>query len=402
MNILQRFIKKLSANQAEPKAKKPTTRLKPVAVRRSISTARQDIADWNSARQQAQSATNPRQYRLQDIYSNISTDALLSSQINNRVEPTLAAPFELVAADGKVDDAATAQLTALPIMQDLIQQIVLSEFYGYSLVEIDTSGLQPELVVLPRQNVDPVNGEYLKNVADSHGIRYRELREYGRFILEFNSGHLGLLNKTVPHALFKKFAQSCWSELCEIYGIPPMVLKTNTQDPEMRQAAQQMLKELGSAARMIIDTTEELSFATATTTNGDVYNNLIRLCNNEMSLIVSGAIIGQDTENGNYSKEQASIDILERLIDSDRRMVEQYMNSTVLPALVAINLLPQAAGALRFRFAATEDAAQLWQMVKDILPYKDVDNKWLTEKFGLPVADKAAMPDQLKVDGFFA
>ena len=74
----------------------------------------------------------------------------------------------------------------------------------------------------------------------------------------------------------------------------------------------------------------------------------------------------------------------------------------MLPALVAINLLPQAAGALRFRFAATEDAAQLWQMVKDILPYKDVDNKWLTEKFGLPVADKAAMPDQLKADGFFA
>ena len=27
----------------------------------------------------------------------------------------------------------------------------------------------------------------------------------------------GLLNKAVPHVLFKKFAQSCWSELCEIY-----------------------------------------------------------------------------------------------------------------------------------------------------------------------------------------
>lgn len=99
-------------------------------------------------------------------------------------------------------------------------------------------------------------------------------------------------------------------------------------------------------------------------------------------------IVGRDTENGNYSKEQASIGILERLIDSDRRMVEQYMNATVLPALVAINLMPQAAASLRFRFAATEDAAQLWQKVKDVLPYKDVDNKWLEEKFGLPVSDK--------------
>lgn len=394
MNIFHRIFG-LKAAEPESKAKKPTSRLKPVAVRRSLSTARQDIADWNAARRAATSPTTPRQYRLQDIYQNCATDALLSSQINNRTEPTLAAPFELVTADGKVDDAATAALNTLPIVTDIIQQIILSEFYGYSLCEIDTTAPQPELVVLPRQNVDIVGGEYLKNVADSHGIRYRELREFGRFILEFNSGHLGLLNKTVPHVLFKKFAQSCWSELCEIYGIPPLVLKTNTQDPEMRDAARQMLEQLGASAKMLIDTTEELQFATGVATNGDVYNNLIRLCNNEISLVVSGAIVGQDTANGNYSKEQASIGILNRLIASDHRMVEQYMNATVLPALVAINLLPAAAANLRFRFAATEDADQLWQKVKDVLPYKDVDNKWLNEKFGLPVADKFADTSEL-------
>ena len=27
-------------------------------------------------------------------------------------------------------------------------------------------------------------------------------------------------------------------------------------------------------------------------------------------------------------------------------------------------------------------------MVKDIMPYKEVDSKWLTEKFGIPVSDK--------------
>ena len=401
MNIFHRIFG-LKAAEPESKAKKPTSRLKPVAVRRSLSTARQDIADWNAARRAATSPTTPRQYRLQDIYQNCASDALLSSQINNRTEPTLAAPFELVTADGKVDDAATAQLCALPFMQDLIQQIILSEFYGYSLVEIDTTTAQPALVVLPRQNVDIIAGEYLKHVTDQHGIRYRELKEFGRFILEFNSNHLGILNKTVPHVLFKKFAQSCWSELCEIYGIPPLVLKTNTQDPEMRDAARQMLEQLGASTKMLIDTTEELQFATGVATNGDVYNNLIRLCNNEISLVVSGAIVGQDTANGNYSKEQASIGILNRLIASDHRMVEQYMNATVLPALVAINLLPAADANLRFRFAATEDADQLWQKVKDVLPYKDVDNKWLNEKFGLPVSDKTATAEQLSANAFFA
>lgn len=103
-------------------------------------------------------------------------------------------------------------------------------------------------------------------------------------------------------------------------------------------------------------------------------------------MLISGAIIGQDTENGNYSKEQSSISILDRLVESDRRMVETYMNTQVLPALAAIGWMPQ--NSCRFRFAAVEDPDKTWQLVKDILPYKDVDNDWLTEKFGIPVKDK--------------
>lgn len=103
-------------------------------------------------------------------------------------------------------------------------------------------------------------------------------------------------------------------------------------------------------------------------------------------MLVSGAIIGQDTENGNYSKEQSSIGMLDRLIESDKRMVETYMNGTILPALAAIGWIPQ--NSCRFRYAAVEDPEKTWQLVKDILPYKDVDNDWLTEKFGIPVKDK--------------
>ena len=138
----------------------------------------------------------------------------------------------------------------------------------------------------------------------------------------------------------------------------------------------------------MIDSEEEFSFAQGTSTNGDVYNNLIRLCNQENSLVISGAIIGQDTENGNYSKEQASIKILDRLINSDRRMVEVYMNSQVIPALVRIGWLPAAAQNLQFRFSTADDSEKLWEMVIGLLPYKDIDNDWLVEKFGIPVSDK--------------
>ena len=44
---------------------------------------------------------------------------------------------------------------------------------------------------------------------------------------------------------------------------------------------------------------------------------------------------------------------------------------------------------LRFRFSASENDTITWQRVTEILPYKDVDNKWIEEKFGIPVSDKA-------------
>ncbi len=354
---------------------------------KSISQARKDIEDWKTARALAKRADDPLQYRLQDLYDEVAEDALLSAQIANREEPTLAAPFELVTDDGTVDDNATAQLRSLPFMQDLVKAILDSELYGFSLVELGADGGKPTLTSILRRNVEPRDGRFYPDSSGGAFVAYRETREYGRWILEFNAGHIGLLNKVCPHMLFKKFATSCWSELCEIYGIPPRIIKTNTQDPQMLNRAEAIARDMGAAASMVLDVNEDFAFAQGVATNGDVYGNLIERCNSEMSLAITGAILGQDTEHGNYSKEKASMQLLDQLIASDRRMVEAYMNNAVLPALEFHGWV-KAAG-LRFRFSASENDTITWQRVTEILPYKDVDNKWIEEKFGIPVSDKA-------------
>lgn len=368
------------------KNKNITPTLSNRVVKKSVYQTRKDIADWKYAQQLALRAEQPKSYLLQDIYTAISNDALLTSQINNRHESTIARPFELVDNNGNVLDELTTQLRAIPVLHDMIKAILDSELFGYSLVELSSVNNVAQMTMINRRNIDHVNGLFYPDTSFDNAIPYRELNEYGKYILEFNSGNLGLLNKTVPHVLFKKFAQSCWSELCEIYGIPPRYVKTNTQDEEMLSRAEEMLRDMGAAAAFVIDTTEEFQFAQGVSTNGDVYANLIRLCNNEMSLLISGAIMGQDTENGNYSKEQAAISILDKLIASDQRMVEVYFNSVVLPAFRKLEWLP--ATECTFRFSNVEDSEKLWTMVKDILPYKEVDSKWMEEKFGIPVSDR--------------
>lgn len=366
---------------------KQTRRIAPATVKKSVSQITRDIADWKRALLQAQRAQDPKFVLLQDLFDDISNDALLTSQINNRHERTIATPFELSSPDGTVNDDLTAQLRNIPFMLDMFKQILDSEMFGYSLIEISTDHGTPTMDAIYRQNIDPVNGRFYPDTSLNGYVAYRETAEFNRWILEFNSGNIGILNKSVPHILFKKFAQSCWSELCEIYGIPPRFIKTDTTNPEMLDRAEMMMRDMGAAAAFVIDTEEEFQFANGANTNGDIYNNLIRLCNNETSMLISGAIIGQDTENGNYSKEQSSISILDRLVESDKRTVESYMNSIVLPAFEHIGLIP-AVKDCKFRFSSVDNPDKMWQLVKDILPYKDVDSKWLTETFGIPVSDK--------------
>lgn len=269
-----------------------------------------------------------------------------------------------------------------------------SIYYGYNLIELELikdfqSQSNINVHVIPRANVVPQTGLFYPDYSEDTFTKYREMREFGTWILEFNTGEMGLLNKAVSHVLFKRFAQSCWSELCEIYGIPPRVMKTNTQDPTMLNRAEAMMKDMGAAAWFIIDESEKFEWATGVQTNGDVYNNLINLCNNEMSLLISGAIIGQDTKNGSRSKDTASQEMLWNLVQSDMQMLEEIWNKTIIPALLNIGILK---GDVRFEFEPSEDLKQLWAITKDALEFYKVDAEWVKTKFGVEITGEREEP----------
>jgi phage gp29-like protein len=355
---------------------------------KSLYRTRYDIKSWSQAQDMANNVECPRNYALQTVWEEVRLDALLTSQIENRKRQVYSAQASLKKLNGDIDEEQTKGLKKKKAFKDLMNAILECIYMEYSIVELELKK-DGELIItpIPRTNFTPQNGRFYADYTDDKYTLYRELPEYGKWILEFNSGEPGLINKAVPHVLFKRFAQSCWSELCEIYGIPPRVLKTNTQDPSMLNRGEAMMKDMGSAAWFIIDETESFEFAKNVDTNGDLYANLIKLCNDEMSLLISGAIIGQDTEHGNRSKEQASHDVLWELVKSDMEMAEMMWNSIVIPALIKIGWLPAG---LSFEFNPEEDIDQLFEFTTGLLPYKDVDNEWIKEKFGVEVMDKEA------------
>lgn len=375
----------------------------PKIAKKAVARTKQDIASWNTALNLTKIEENPKYHLLQQLYDEISLDALFTSQYKNRQLKTLSETILIKNAAGEVDEEQTKLINQSKFTLDINKAILDSIYRGYSLIELSLSEVQGIKVdSIPRANLDPEGGFLYPDYTEDTKINYRKVPEYGIWLLEFGEkGDVGLMNHAVPHILFKRFAQSCWSELCEIYGIPPRFMKTNTQDPEAVKRAEEMMSDMGAAAWFIIDEAEEFEFAKGIDTNGDVYSNLINLCNNEISLLISGAVIGQDTKHGNESKEQSSQEMLQTLINSDLGMLEQYWNTIVIPALIKIGILK---GEVSYAYEQAEDLETLWSMTREALPYYDVKADWIKEKFGIEVEAKREQNNQnqnLKFDSDF-
>lgn len=270
-------------------------------IKRQESVTRKDIADWKRARLQATSTYEPKQVLLQRLFSEVIDDALMTSQVSVlRIGKSQGAEFELK-MNGRKDEAETQKFKDSGLYEDLVELIVEAQFFNHSLIEFDYDPAGTVVAdLVPRENVSPEVGKFYPDAEGSETVDYRLLPEFGHWLVEIypRKRDLGLLNKAVPYVLIKKFALSCWSELCEIFGIPPRVMKTNTTDDEMLERAETMMREIGSAAYFIIDTTEDFEFAQGVATNGDVYKNLISTCDQQLSLLNLAAVLGQDTENG--------------------------------------------------------------------------------------------------------
>lgn len=380
--------RKYPAHLAANIARKSGASFVPEIANKSITQTRQDIKNWTDALDIALKEDEPKRYPYYNIIDNIFTkDLHLQSQVNNRMRKSLSRPFVIRDLKGTVNQELTDLLQNSTWVYQVSKAILETVYYGHSIGEFDyTPTGQLKFTQIPRQNIDPLNGLLYQDYTEDKKIKYRDQREYGSWLIEFGENKdLGLLNGCVPQALMKRFAQSCWSELCEIYGIPPRVLKTNTQDKLMVSRGEKMMRDMGAAAWFIIDDSENFEFAKGVDTNGDVFKNLIKLSNNEMSMGISGAVVGQDTKNGSNSKEKTSIGLLQDLVDSDLSLLEQHWNNVVIPGLQILGVLPQN---IVYGYDPTEDLEALWKMVTDALPYFDVELEWLKNKFTIPFIEK--------------
>lgn len=374
-------------------------------IERSVTGTRKDIQDWRRSENIALNVEGRKMWPIQLLFKNILKDTTLTSQIENRRLKVLSAAFVLQdAAGNELEDLTRAHQNAKWI-NAINSAIFERKLFVHSLIELVKEKDKIKVNLIPRENVDPFAGVVYPDYLGIQTIDYRNADEYNKTLFEFgeNFEDLGLLNKAIPHVLMKRFTQSCWSELCEIYGIPPRVMKTNTHDPSMRAKGEQMLRDMGAAAWMLIDTTEDFQFAQGVSTNGDVYKNFMDFCNAELRLLITGVQLGQDSKNGSRSKEEVALDMFNDLINADCSEIEEEWNTKIMPACIELGIFPKGT---RYVYPPVEDVEELFKRTQQALQHYEVDAKWYKQKFGVEVTERRQPTNVLQQglninDGFF-
>lgn len=362
---------------------------------------RKDIRQWRTAIQAAENVENPNRSLLYNIYDEIDLDSHLTNEIQKRILAVKGARFAMYKDDDSIDADAT-KLFRKPWFYQFIDLAMQSIFWGHSLIQIDElkeDGSIKKLKLVDRKHVVPERGLFKIRQNDDKGILYREDKKFSGWLIEVGeTKNFGLLNKAVPHILYKRFAQAAWSEYCEIFGMPLRIGKTNVKDDESLYRMEQMLLNMATAAYGIVDDEEEIEFIESQRTDGSLYSGLLNFCNAEISKLINSAVIGEASQGGSRSKEEVGQDIGEKLTKADKQWLEGFINEDLKPILISFGY-PD----LEFQFEKGKNLEALWKITSGLLTHYDIDEEYISETFGVPVKAKKQPPANggLSADRFF-
>lgn len=347
---------------------------------------RQDINAWRKAIAMAQDPVNPDRQQLYALYADVMLDSHLSGIWEHaRKARVFAQTFHIVDWEsGEVDEDLTLAFTA-PWAFELMGHIMDSRMYGHSLIELDR--MVPnvnikDVYLIPRTHVMPDRGLVVVKPGDRKGIEYRDLD----MVVEVGgSRDLGLLEKAAPMMIYKKNAMMAWSEYTEIFGMPILIGRTNSQDTEDVDRMMAGLKSLGSAARAVFQDGEEIDMKSDHRTDVyNVYDKMIERMNSELSKLILGSTGTVDMNKGAKAQAEVHERTGDDVILTDKRLVAGVFNETLLPMLERYgwNLKGK-----QFEYVETQGQDDLWKRTLGLAPFFQIDGQFVRDNFGVEVLE---------------
>lgn len=257
-----------------------------------VNQIKAEIQTFKAARAIAEHPMRPDRRPLYAVYHDIIIDDQIITQLRVAYNTILRAPFQIVDAKGNIKKDA-ADLFRRPWFNSYLRSDVETEFYGHTLIEFNPEMQNSEftdLVLLPRDQVRPEFGDILQTQNDSTGIPYRNNKDYPYTVELGEVGDLGLLQYCCIPAIRKKYSDTDWSIASEKFGMPFLVVRTQSRQDSELDAKEKMAAGFGANGYAILDDQDEIDLLERSgNANAHlVYFDRIKLADEQIAKIING------------------------------------------------------------------------------------------------------------------
>jgi hypothetical protein len=302
-------------------------------VIRPVVRQSQDIGKWRSALQSAE-ATNPNRVQLYDLYDDLMLDPRLKSLIQKRILGVTKIELMFVDKDGNEIPEMT-DLLSKSVIRKLRKEIAKAKFWGIKVIELMKN---PKFSVysIPVKHIKPKEGKIVFQQHGQEGILYRN-PPVSNYVFEVGDyDDLGLLLEAAPYVIYKRGGFGDWAQYAEIFGMPFRKGKYNGYDQVARQQLETALEKMGGAGYAAIPNETDIEFIENKSTNGstDLYNTLIKACNEELAVLILGQTETTTKTAGSLGGNDDTHEATEDEINMDDRAEElAIFNEQIKPIL---------------------------------------------------------------------
>ncbi|NJN27163.1 MAG: DUF935 family protein [Cyclobacteriaceae bacterium] len=334
-----------------------------------------DIGQWRNA---IKSADRGRRSKLYDLYEDLLIDGVLADAVDKRIDAITNAELTFQREGEVVEELE--ELIDTPEFERLLKEIMLSKFWGISLLEFDfTDGLK--FYSIPRKHILPDKKEVIRQEYDEKGISY----EGDPFILQIGDDtSLGLFLKTAPYAIYKRGGFGDWAQWIELFGMPQRIGKYSVYDNESRRLLEEAFESAGSAPSMVVPKETDVEVNNnGQGGNGVSFDDFRKACNEELLITILGQTM-TTLDGSSLSQSETHKEVEEGKNKSDRRFVQRVLNHDLLPMLEARGF-PVSGGTFFFPEAG-ESISTADRLAKDMQLNEiiDISEEYFYETYDIP------------------
>jgi phage gp29-like protein len=361
----------------------------------------QDIPSWRTAHRSAESLL-PRRVMLYDLYADVELDGHVESVTSKRRDAVTTANWQFVDKAGKPVDAVNDLVDTIGF-SDMLEDIVNSKFWGYSIFEPTfwknhEGRWEMAANLLPRINYRTETGIIAADSTSEEGINIRE-GYYAKTIMEVGKPKdLGLYLKAAPYQILKRGGLGDWGLFVQVFGNPIVDATWDGFDESQRVKLLEAVQALGSGGALVRPKgTEVTLLENKTNANGDLQDKFMTFLNKEISKALLGSTeTTEASTSSGYAQSQTHAEQDERKNESDIQFTRRILNSRFTQILASAGFDVSGGSFIiegeNNELTVKESFDMQMRLLDKGLPIAD---DFFYEKYGIPKPDNY---DKIKAD----